>query len=320
MIRAASSPADVTAYDFRKPSRISPERQRLLEASHEQLAQAVQGWVSGRLRAPFAVDLESVSQLVYADFTGALPDAGAFFLYDVDGTPGAVALVSIDPQIAFVLIERLLGGGGISEIPDRALTPLERVVMRIVTDRIVKELSSVWQDHVRLELTWARSESAPELLEMAGRDDDVLVTTLAVGFGERSGAIRIALPFPVLESFFSRGPVRRSASVSVSAEDRADERRRVEALVLQASAVVSARLPGVRLPLRTLSNLGPGDVLATGIPATAPVEVHVAGSRRFVAREGRLGPWVGVEIVGPWKGKGSRPKANRLELEMQHGE
>lgn len=320
MIKAAHAPADVMAYDFRKPSRVSPERQRLLEATHEQLAQAMQGWVSGRLRAPFGVDLESVSQLVYSDFIGALPDAGAFFLYDVEGTPGAMALVSIDPQIAFVLIERLLGGGGVSDIPDRALTPLERVVMRIVTDRIVKELSSVWQDHVRLDVTWARSESAPELLEMAGRDDDVLVATLAVGVGQRSGTIRIALPFPVLESFFSRGPVRRAPSASVSAEDRASERRRVEALVLQASAVVSARLPAVRLPLRALSSLGPGDVLATGIPATSPVEVHVSGSRRFLAREGKLGPWVGVEITGPWKGKGPSPKANRLDLEMHHGE
>ena len=315
MIKAASSPADVAAYDFRKPSRISPERQRLLEASHEQLAQGIQAWVSGRLRAPFTVALETISQLVYADLTTELPDAGAFFLYDVGGTPGALALVSIDPQIAFVLIERLLGGSGVSEIPDRALTPLERVVMKIVTDRIVRELSSVWQDHVRMELTWARSESAPELLEMAGRDDDVLVTRLAVGIGERSGEIRVALPFSVLESFVSRGPVRRSACLSVSHEDRVEERRRVEALVLQASAVVAARLPSIRVPLRKLSSLAPGDVLPTGIPSSSPVEVHVAGSRRFVAREGRLGPWVGVEIVGPWKGKGPRPK-NRLELEM----
>jgi flagellar motor switch protein FliM len=228
--------------------------------------------------------------------------------------------VSLDPSIAFLLVERLLGGSGGTEVPDRILTPLERVVVRIVTDRIVRELCSTWQDHVRMELQWSRFESAPELIEMAGRDDDVLVVRLDVGVGETKGAIRIALPFPVLEPFFSRGPVHRLTPTAVSAEEREGERSRVESLVRQASATISARLPSVRVPLRALSELRAGDVLDTGIPASSAVEVLVAGTRRFTAREGRLGPWVGIEIVGPWKPRGHAPRGNRLDGETRDGE
>ena len=55
MIRPSPERGEIVPYDFTKPSRISPDRQRSLEASHEQLAQGVQRWLSGTLRAALEV-------------------------------------------------------------------------------------------------------------------------------------------------------------------------------------------------------------------------------------------------------------------------
>lgn len=317
MIRPGPPSPEVVPYDFRRPSRISPERHRILAASHEQLAQALQGWTSARLRTSMSCELESTGQLGYGQFVAELPPAGAHFVYDVAGRPGMVGLISVDSHLAFALIERLLGGNSPSPPPERALTPLERVVMRIVTDRVSRELSAVWKDHADLDLVWARFESAAELIEMAGRDDDVLVVRLVVRLGDGvEGRLRVALPFPVLERFFSRGTSRRLQMTEVSGEERAAERERLERFVLQASAVVSARLPSMRMPLRTLAALKVGDVLATGIDRATPVEVWVSGQRRFVAREGRVGPRVGVEITGAWRGRAHTPEMRLVDMEV----
>jgi len=319
MIKPGHVPFEVVPYDFRKPSRISPERQRLLAATHEQLAQSLQGWTSTRLRTSISWELDSVGQSGYGQFVAGLPVTGAHFIYDVAGRAGTVALISLEPLLAFVLIERLLGGSGFSPPPERPLTPLERVVMRIVTDRVARELSTVWKDQVELDLRWARFESAAELIEMSGRDDDVLVVDLSVRLGDSvAGKIKVALPFPVLESFFSRGAPRRMPMTEVSGEERALERERLERFVLQASAVVSARFPSTRIPIRALSELKVGDVLATGVDRGAPVEVLISGQRRFVAREGRVGPRVGIEITGAWRGRTPSPEDRRLDLEMLH--
>ena len=298
MISPNPARGDLVTYDFRRPSRISHDRQRTLEASHEQLAQALQGWVSNRLRAPFEVHLERVGQVPYGDFIGTLDDPGATFIYDIAGTSGAISAIYLDRKIAFPLVERLLGGGSVSEVPDRALTRLERVVIRIVTDRVAREMREVWKDHVDLELEWSRFESARELIEMTGRDEDVLAVTLRVEFGEVTGLIQIAVAFPVLESFFSRGPARRLQAPTSSSNERVGERSSIESLVRQADIVVAARLRPTRIGLRTLAALKAGDVLSTTIPSGADVEVHVAGSLRFVGRQGRLGPNMGVEITG----------------------
>lgn len=297
MIRPSGERGDVVPYDFRRPSRISPDRQRSLEASHEQLAQALQRWLSGRLRAPFEVHLESLGQAPYQDFKDSLADPGATFLYDIANMPGQLIAVYLDPSIAFLMIERLVGGSTVTPPPERALTQLERVITRLVTDRVTREVAVVWSDHMDLQFDFARFESARELIEMSGRDEDVLVTTLRVEFEEVKGIIHFAVPFPVLESFISPDEGRQRQATTRSSTERAVEQTRVESLVRQASVTVSVRLPQTRMTLEQLSALQPGEFLTTTASAADPVEVLVSGVPRFKGRQGRLGPHMGVQIT-----------------------
>ncbi len=297
MIRPQAERGDVVAYDFRRPSRISPDRQRNLEASHEQLAQLLQRWVSGRLRAPFEVHLESVGQATYGSFVDSLPDPGATFLYDLTNVPGRSMAIALDPSIAFLLVERLVGGSEVTEAPDRALTPLESVVTRLFTDRLASEVSAVWRDHMEIDFSFARFESARELIEMTGRDEDILVTTLRVEYGEVKGIIQFVLPFPVLEPFLSPAASRPVQTVQRPPAEVAVERNRVEKLVRRSTVEVSARLPETRVTLGRLSELKEGDFITTTTSVRDPVDVLVSGTLRFRGRQGRLGPNMGVQVL-----------------------
>lgn len=297
MIRPQPSRGDIVTYDFRKPSRISPERQRSLEASHEQLAQQLQRWVSGRLRAPFEVHLEAISQSVYGDFVDNLADPGATFLYDIGGQAGQSMAINLDASIAFLLVERLVGGSTVSPPPERALTGLEQVVTRLVTDRVAEEYAQVWADYTQLDFAFSRFESARELVEMAGRDDDVLITTLRAQFSEVTGYILLALPFGVLEEFLSPSPRRQRASSRRSAAEEAVEKHNVAGFVRRAGVVVSAQLPAMSMTLGDLARLKPGDVLQTEAGVQDTVHVCVSNNPRFEGRQGKLGPNLGVQIT-----------------------
>jgi flagellar motor switch protein FliM len=297
MIRPEPSRGDVVAYDFRRPSRISPDRQRNLEASHEQLAQLLQRWVSGRLRAPFEVHLETIGQATYGAFVDSLADPGAVFLYDVANMPDQTIAVCLDPSIAFLLVEKLVGGSSVTAAPERALTTLEQMIIRIVTDRVTREVSSVWKDHMALDFTFARFESARELIEMTGRNEDVLVISLRVEFEEVQGYIHVAVPFPVLESLLSSSSSGRGQTPARPTPERVGEQNRVEGFVRRAGVVVAVRLPGTRMTLGDLSALKAGDFLTTESSTADAVEVLVSNKLRFRGRQGRLGPHMGVQIT-----------------------
>mgnify|MGYP001305616266 CR=1 FL=1 len=297
MIRPSPSRGDVVAYDFRRPSRISADRQRNLGASHEQLAQALQRWVSGRLRSSFEVHLQSVQQETYGEFVNSLSDPCVAFLYDIRNMPGMSVAVALDSRIAFLLIERLLGGGSVSPEPGRPLTLLESVVMRLVTDRIVKEVSEVWKDHMQLDCEFSRFEAAQDLIEMTGREEDILLTTLQVAVQDVKGVIQFALPFPVLETFFSPAQTIRVQAPSRTPAERATDERTIERTVRRAHVVISARLPGPRTSLGALAGMKEGDVFEIQAAAPDLVDVYVAGQLRFRAKQGRLGPNLGVQII-----------------------
>lgn len=297
MIRPQPSRGDIVTYDFRRPSRISPDRQRNLEASHEQLAQLLQRWVSGRLRAPFEVHLETVGQAQYGAFVDSVPDPGATFLYDLRTHAGQSMAITLDPAIAFLLVERLVGGSTVTPPPERPLTPLETVITRLFTDRVAREVAAVWRDHMELDFDFARFESARELIEMTVREDDILVTSLRVEFEEVKGHIHFALPFPVLEPFLSPESTGRVQIPQRSMAEVAAERVRAEHLVRRASVVVAAHLPATRVTLGRLASLKPGDVLATEASVQDSVDVLVSGKIRFRGRQGRLGPHTGVQLT-----------------------
>jgi flagellar motor switch protein FliM len=167
-----------------------------------------------------------------------------------------------------------------------------------VTDRVTKEVTHVWKDHLELQLEFARFESARALIEMTGRDEDVVVTTLRVQMEDVKGVIQFALPFPVLESFFSPAPVSRiPAAQNRTPVERAAERTQIEGTVRRAHVVVSARLTESRSTLGLLSALRPGDVLPVADASSGSVEVYVAGKLRFKGIQGKLGSHLGVQIT-----------------------
>ena len=111
--------------------------------------------------------------------------------------------------------------------------------------------------------------------------------------------VTVHLPFELLEAGLASG----SVSVDTESIPAAVERRLLEAHVLEAQVTVDARLPAFPVSLGQLGTLRPGVILATRIPATAPVEVSVCGQKRFLGAAGRLGPDLAVRITTPMSGQ-----------------
>src|SRR5690606_5232775 len=86
---AAKAPpvhADAPAYDFRRPHRVSKERLRTLEAMYEQVVRSLEGWLVSRVRGQVELELESVEQFSFGEFTHRLPTPCASYLFDINGS------------------------------------------------------------------------------------------------------------------------------------------------------------------------------------------------------------------------------------------
>ncbi len=290
---------EVQPYDFRRPHRVSKERLRTLEAMYERMVKSLEGWLISRARGHVELRLQNVEQFAFGEFAMSLPAPCASYVFDVRNSGGAQGVIDVGHEFAYFLVDRLFGGSGQSATPGRTLSPVERLAVRTVAEKACTLLEEIWRDHVPLSLAVTGFESSPEILQVANREDPVLVANVEVVAGSGSSVLMFCLPFAVLEKFFQGSAQRRVGGSAGTEAERDEARARTERALRATPVTLSARLPDFRLALRDLAALAPGQVLDTGVARDAELTVLVGGQPRFTASAGRVGRRLAVRLQDP---------------------
>lgn len=287
-VAAAPFDSDVQIYDFTRPARVSRDRLRALEAMYERLVRSLEGWLLSRLRDSIDLRLQGIEQISYAEYLLSLSTPSASFLIRIEDAGSQQGVVDFNPPLAYYLIDRLFGGGGAPTILERALTPIERMALDTVADRVVTDLAQVWWDHAKLQLAIEGFEAIPEIMQAVDRDVPCLVATVNAKFGDGTGVLSICLPLNVVEQFFTRSSDRRLSEPVGTEAERKVSRDQTESALRMTTVPVIARFPEFRIPMRDLLRLSAGTMIATGIPIDASLELLVSGQPRFRVQGGRV--------------------------------
>lgn len=297
--RAIRGATEVTTYDFRRPHRVSKERLLALEAMYERLVKSLEGWLVGRVRTKVELSLNTVEQISFSEFSHTLETPCAAYMFRIQDSGGMKGVIDIGQDFAYFLVDRLFGGGGSTSIAfPRALTPLERMAVRIVAERTMVLLVEIWQDHIVMDLEISGFESIPEILRAESRDDPMLVARVNTMALDTPSTMSICLPLSILEKFFSAAGQRQVGSMAGSERERSRNRQLAENSLRSTELELSARMPDFRLSMRELASLREGTVVSTGIPCDTELDVLVSGRPRFRGVPGRMGSRLAVKVLG----------------------
>jgi flagellar motor switch protein FliM len=285
--------------DFRRPPAVAKERLRALEVMHDRFVKSLEGWLITRTRGDLELHLSSVKQIPYSEFLRTLESPCCAFLANIKDCGGRQGVIDIGLELSYFLVDRLFGGSGDATILDRALTPIERMALRVAAERVLVGLQESWQERVPLEMELDGFESVPEILQSTGTDDAVLSVEIIASFMGRQDRIAISLPLMALEAFFastsSNG--RKPIGVSVGSEQEiVANRNKAEAQLRATHVALRACLPEFRITLRDLSQLQTGSVLRTGIASTSPILGKIGSTTRFRCAAGRVGGKMAIRV------------------------
>jgi len=293
----AGASSDVRIYDFHRPNLISKDRLRALEAKYGLLCKALESWLTARLRGAIELRLLGVEQFSFGEFTLSLPNPTSSFVFSVAESAGHQIVVDFGRSFSFFLVNRLLGSNEGTEVPDRSLTVLERLVIRIAADQVATQLNEIWKSHVDLDLTFNRFESVPELLRTANKEDPVLVANIEVRANHLEGTMLLCVPFGVIEKFLTASGTQRVSVGRGTPRDRQTDRAAIESLVRRVTVDVAVRTPGFAIGLGDLARLVPGATLRTGLASSVGLTVRVEGTPRFMGQPGRSGRSLAIRIT-----------------------
>ena len=186
-------------YDFRRPDRIAKDQLRAIHLLHENFARSLASSLSAYLRAYVAVNLVSVEQLSFMEFTQCLPSPTSMIALGMKPFDGN-AVLEINPSLVFPILEMLLGGSGkISVRMTREITEIEQSILDGLLRIILQDLRTSWQAVTALEFSIESHETEPQLLHILAPNEAVVSIGVEVRLGDIVGMMNIALPSIVIK-------------------------------------------------------------------------------------------------------------------------
>jgi len=275
------------SYDFRRPDRIAKDQLRAIHLLHENFARNLASSLSAYLRAYVVVNLVSVEQLSFAEFSQCLPSPTCLVSLGMKPYDGN-AVLELNPTLVFPILEMLLGGSGkgASKI-SREITEIEQTILDALYRILLHDLKQAWHQVTEIDFTIEARETEPQLLQLMAPNEAVLAIGLEVRMGENSGMMNLGMPSIIVkmlrQKFDQQWSVRRAESTK---EDQA----RILRMIKPAAVCLDARLEGPTLRFEDLMKLETGHVLKLDYPIEKAVNFLTNSKPKFrgtVASTGR---------------------------------
>jgi flagellar motor switch protein FliM len=290
----AARAAHAQRYDFRRSDRIPKEQIRALRVVHDTFARSLASSLSAYLRTYVTVNLISVEQLSFREFTSTLPSPTCIATMGVSPFDG-VAILEINPSLAFPLIELMLGGGKIKPVVvERELTDIEQQILDTLLGLILQNLSFAWQSVSRVNFTVESHEAEPALLHVLPPNEAIVTIATEIQLAETSGMMNIGIPASIVKLLRQRFDQQWSARKAASSDD---EGGRMMSRIAASSIRLDARLEGSTVSLDDLLRLSEGDVLMLDNAVGNLIRLHVNGVAKFHAEVRARGHRKAASIV-----------------------
>jgi flagellar motor switch protein FliM len=266
----------VIAYNFRRPDRVSKDQIRSLHFLHDRFARNATSSLAAFLRTTTELTIVSVEQLSYAEFLMTLPDPTAFYGVSMPSID-ALGALELNPSVAFMIVDRLLGGTGRTGPIERALTEIELDVVDAVIRLLLEHLTETWKGIASIEFKIQGRETRPSMLQVAGRNEIVVLLSFDLKVGEIRGLVHVCLPAAAVEA---------AGTGIVQGQQHARREPTPSEESWLAENLGRAQLPvtttlRTSLTTRELMGLAPGQILALGVPLDSTVDVRVGDIVKF---------------------------------------
>jgi len=285
-------------YDFRRPDRIAKDQLRAIHQLHENFARSLASSLSAYLRAYVMVNLVSVEQLSFLEFSQCLPSPTCIIALGMRPFDGN-AVLEINPSLVFPILEMLLGGTGkpSGNKMTREITEIEQSILEAVYRIILHDLKDSWKPVTNIGFSIDSHETEPSLLQFLAPNEAVVAISLEIRIGDSAGMMNIGIPSIVIKMLrqkFDQGWSNRRTGASE------EEQARVMRLIRPAKIEIDARLDGPTLRMEDLLKLATGDVLVFDYSANRPIHCLVNGKLKYLGQVVVSGSKRSLQLTDPF--------------------
>jgi flagellar motor switch protein FliM len=285
----------VRAYDFKRAVRFSKDHIRSLTRIHENFARYLTTYFSAQLRTFVQINVVQVEQLPYDEFIRSIPKMTILNIFEAEPLEGRMVL-EVHPNVAFAMVDRLLGGAGTSPTKINALTEIETIVMERIFSRAFDSLQEAWKSVVELTPRLEALETNPQFMQIVSPNETIALISLSTKIGDTTGMINLCIPHVVIEPIMPRLSGHHWF-VSQKKTRASEEEQVLQSRLSKAKLPLIAELGTSQITVREFLNLMPGDVITLHKPVEEPLHIKVGEKLKFFGSPGTVRGKMAVQIT-----------------------
>lgn len=290
----------VRVYDFKRALRFSKDQIRGISRIHENYARLLTTFFSGHLRSYVNISVASVDQIPYEEFIRSIPKMTVLNIYSVTPLDGRV-IMEVNPNIAYALLDRILGGKGSSVNKVESLTEIETLLMRQLFEKAIGSLKEAWSSILEIDPVLEEFEVNPQFLQMVAPNETVVVVSFNTAIGETSGMINICIPHIVLEPIIPKLSAHYWMQSTPKNRD-VDAYEKITKNIQHAFVDAKTILGESSINIQEFLNLNKNDVIALNQPIDHPLTLEINDEPKFYVQPGKYKNKMSVQVLEEIKG------------------
>jgi flagellar motor switch protein FliM len=284
----------VRAYDFKRALRFSKDHIRSLTRIHENFARYLTTYFSAQLRTFVQINVVQVEQLPYDEFIRSIPKMTILNIFEAEPLEGRMVL-EVHPNVAYAMLDRLLGGTGSAPPKVSALTEIETTIMERIFSRTFDSLQEAWKTVLDIEPRLEAMETNPQFMQIVSPNETIALISLSTKIGDTTGMINLCIPHVVLEPIMTR----LSTHQWFTSQKKSRAPEEIDALrlrVTKAELPIVAELGESRINVAEFLGLSVGDVISLNKPVKEGLSIRIGEKLKFMGSPGMVRDRVAVQI------------------------
>lgn len=294
-LKKEESEKKVKVYDFKRALRFSKEQIRSLTRLHENFARLLTTYFSAQLRTYVQIGVASVDQLPYEEFIRSVPKMTLLNVFEAHPFEGRI-LMEVNPNIAYAMLDRVMGGSGSGMNKIENLTEIETRIMSQLFENTLDSFKEAWTSVIELDPFMVDLEVNPQFLQMVSPNETVVVISLNTTIGETSGMINICLPHVVIEPIIPKLSVHHWMQNKKKTRNPG-ETEFIEQKLKNAFLPFKVELGSSEMSIEEFLHLSLGDCIELDQRIGQPLVIKVENNPKFYGQPGKVKKKLAVQIL-----------------------
>jgi len=273
---------EVTPYDLTSQNIMLRDQFEMLEEIYHRFGNFLRPTVSSLLRKAVEINYASTEMVKYTEFLKNFSEPTNFYLFSMEPLFGR-ALIAVEPDFGFMVIDCMLGGKGKPINQVREFTLIEQRIMKRFIASLLKELEKSWEKIYSLRIEVKKTETKPKFVQLASPSDLVIVAVFSIeGENEFSGNLYLCVPYLMLD------PIKEKLTYKSLRDESLEKSRnyQIQNLLRDMEVKVYGEIGSAVYTVRNLINLQTGDIIRLKKGPQDPIIVRVENTPKYLGFPG----------------------------------